>query len=294
MGFRIHRHTRQPARSGSVKAVDGMYRPGAAVTAGLWLALLPVSLVSPQAASAQVAPPPVDASRPRSGEGARAAPQAKASPRREAHEANFQGETASPEARHVADWVAGSGDNKSLPFMIVDKRNAKVFMFDGRGQILGAAPALLGLGRGDDTVAGIGQRRLATMRPEERTTPAGRFEAALGHDLEQDVLWIDYDAALSLHRVIVGNPSERRFQRLASASPLDNGISYGCINVPVQFYEKVVMPAFRGTVGIVYILPETKPVRAVFAIPDPMLVREVESVADRYLHLEDSRAGVPR
>jgi hypothetical protein len=29
----------------------------------------------------------------------------------------------------------------------------------------------------------------------------------------------------------------------------------------------MVIPAFTGTVGIVYILPETKPLRAVFAIP---------------------------
>jgi hypothetical protein len=115
-------------------------------------------------------------------------------------------------------------------------------------------------------VAGIGQRRLATIRPDERTTPAGRFEAALGHDLEQDILWIDYDSSLSLHRVIVGNAKDRRRQRLASASTLDNRISYGCINVPAAFYDKVVIPAFTATVGIVYILPETKTIDEVFAI----------------------------
>ena len=149
---------------------------------------------------------------------------------------------------------------------IIDKVKAKVFVFDRQSALVGAAPALLGLGRGDDTVPGIGQRRLATIRPAERTTPAGRFEAALGNDFDQDILWVDYDSALSLHRVIVGNPADRRHARLASPTPLDNRVSYGCINVPTKFYDSVVAPVFKGTVGIVYILPETKPIEAVFAI----------------------------
>jgi hypothetical protein len=178
----------------------------------------------------------------------------------------FGSQAASGDVHRIANWVAASGDNRGLPFMIVDKRDAKVFLFDAHSRILGAAPALLGLGRGDDSVAGIGQRRLATMGPGERTTPAGRFEAALGYDLEQDVLWIDYDAALSLHRVIVGNPIDHRHERLASPTPLDNRISYGCINVPASFYDRIVVPAFKGTVGIVYILPETRTLGEVFAI----------------------------
>ncbi|MBK5264955.1 MAG: L,D-transpeptidase [Alphaproteobacteria bacterium] len=172
----------------------------------------------------------------------------------------------SQDARDVANWVTASGDNRGLPFIVVDKVSARLFVFDGQSRILGTAPALLGLGRGDDTVPGIGQRKLATIRPAERTTPAGRFEAALGHDLEQDILWVNYGAALSLHRVIVGKPADRRHARLASVTPLDNRISYGCINVPAHFYDNVVAPAFKGTVGIVYILPETKPITAVFAM----------------------------
>src|SRR5680860_844652 len=65
--------------------------------------------------------------------------------------ANFEREHASHEARYVADWVVDSGDNRSLPFAIVDKKDAKVFVFDADGRLHGAAPALLGLARGDDT-----------------------------------------------------------------------------------------------------------------------------------------------
>lgn len=185
--------------------------------------------------------------------------------------ADFRGEVASRDATRVADWVVTSGDNGGRPFVIIDKIKARVFLFDEHARLQGAASALLGLGRGDDTVAGIGQRKLATITPKERTTPAGRFVASLGNDYTQDVLWVDYDSALSLHRVITANPKDRRHQRLASASPLDNRISYGCINVPVAFYDKLIMPAFTGTTGVVYILPETKTIEEVFAIGLPVL-----------------------
>lgn len=180
--------------------------------------------------------------------------------------ADFGDETASADARRVADWVAASGDNLGRPFIIIDKIAAKVFVFGPNDTLRGAAAALLGLARGDGSTPGIGHRKLSEIGPAERTTPAGRFEASLGEDMDQDVLWIDYDQALSMHRVIIGKPADRRHARLASPTASDNRISFGCVNVPVPFYDKVVEPSFRGIVGIVYILPETKPVDAVFAM----------------------------
>lgn len=182
-----------------------------------------------------------------------------------AKRAQFAQELASPEARGIADWVLDSGDNHGMPFVIVDKAQAKVFVFAPDGQLRGAASALLGLSRGDDAVPGIGNRKLSTIRPEERTTPAGRFVASLGHNLRgTEILWVDYETAISLHRVITSNAKERRAQRLLSPSLLDKRISYGCINVPVRFYEQVLSPAFAKTSGIVYVLPETRPAHEVF------------------------------
>jgi hypothetical protein len=206
----------------------------------------PVALTWPTLASARDAPPPVN----------------------QPQSADFSGEIASGDARRVADWVVASGDNKNLPFVIIDKVRAKVFVFGQDGRLRGASLALLGKARGDDSVPGIGTRKLSTILPEERTTPAGRFVASLGHDLDHDILWIDYDAAISLHRVITGTPGDHRLQRLATASPLDKRISYGCVNVPVKFYEDVVLKMFTGTTGIVYILPEVKRVEDVFSLSD--------------------------
>ena len=172
----------------------------------------------------------------------------------------------SAEVQSFERWVESSRDNEGLPFIIVDKFAATIHVFDGKRRLIGSAPVLLGLERGDGSVPGIGSRPLKTILPHERTTPAGRFTASLGHDLVQDILWVDYESALSLHRIVKGGQTDKRFDRLASPTPLDNRISYGFINVAANFYDAVVAPAFKATVGIVYILPETEPLAILFAM----------------------------
>ena len=187
-----------------------------------------------------------------------------------ARRADFAGERASADAKHIADWVVHSGDNHAanerlLPFAIVDKKDARVYMFEADGRLRGAAAALLGQAKGDDAIPGIGTRELSKIRPSEKTTPAGRYVASLGDSTRgEDVLWVDYEGAMSMHRVLRTNTKERRLERLATPTPLDNRISYGCINVPVKFYEDVVRPAFVGTYGIVYVLPEIHALRKMF------------------------------
>ena len=170
------------------------------------------------------------------------------------------------EVVELAGWVRITGDNQRLPFVIIDKKRARVYVFGPQGQLRGWTPALLGLARGDHSVPGIGERPMASIRPEERTTPAGRFAAEVGRNFQgEDIVWVDYDAAVSLHRVRTHNPAERRLERLASPVVSEHRISYGCINVPHAFFDNVVSPAFavRGR-GIVYILPETQTLSAVF------------------------------
>ena len=171
----------------------------------------------------------------------------------------------SMETRRFAAWVIASGDSQAMPFVVIDKKNAEISVYYPDGRLRGAGPALLGLAKGDDSVPGIGQRKLSAIRPEERTTPAGRFVGSLGNDLgARNVVWVDYDAGISLHRVVTSNPKERRLQRLATSSPRDKRISYGCINVPAGFYDRVVEPTFTGASGIVYILPEVRSMQSVF------------------------------
>ena len=179
--------------------------------------------------------------------------------------ADLRGEPATPDVRHIANWAVHSGDHEGLPFVVIDKRAGSVFVFDGDGRLRGTSAALVGSARGDDSVPGIGTRQISSIRPEERTTPAGRFRASMGQGPRgEDILWVDYEGALALHRVVTGVPEERRLQRLASKDAADRRITYGCINVPSQFFETVVAPAFGATQGIVYILPESRSPQALF------------------------------
>jgi hypothetical protein len=185
---------------------------------------------------------------------------------RSAKRANFQQAMASPDARHLADWILSSGDNHAMPFLIVDKVDAKVFLFAKDGQIRGEAPVLIGLARGDDIPPSKGDRIYSHLRPEERITPAGRFVGAMGYDnLGKKVLWVDYDDDIALHPVITAFPKERRLARLATPSALDNRISYGCINVPANFFRNIVMPVLGSADAVIYVLPESRPIHAVFA-----------------------------
>ena len=187
--------------------------------------------------------------------------------------ANLEGQRASRDTQLVADWVMDSGDNEGMPFIIVNKVDAKVFVFDGGGQLLGATSALLGLALGDQSVPGIGKRKLATIRPDERTTPPGRFVAYLDRNMKDgEILWVDYEAAISLHPVVTTVPKEHRLERLGGSDPLARRISYGCINVPAQFYQRIVSKTFKGTFGIVYVLPEVRSIGDVFGsyyVPNP-------------------------
>jgi hypothetical protein len=186
-----------------------------------------------------------------------------------ARRANFENENASKAARKVADWVVDSNDSHGMPFVIVEKIDAKVYVFNADGRLRGAAPALLGLAHGDDSVPGIGERNLSTILPEERTTPAGRFVASLDRNLHGgEILWVDYENAISLHPVISTNPKERRLQRLASPMPLEHRISYGCINVPVAFFHRVIRSVFAKSSGVVYVLPEVRSMRDIFSFYD--------------------------
>ncbi len=184
--------------------------------------------------------------------------------------ADFGQTPASADARSVADWVASSQDGGGAPFLLIDKKQALMHVFDATARLVASSPVLLGEAVGDHTVPGIGQRPTELVRPDERTTPAGRFVGERGRNARgEDVVWVDYDAAVSIHRVIHATVGERRLERLASPTPDDNRISYGCINVPADFYDAHVRPVFARRSAMVYILPDIGSLQQVFGLPTP-------------------------
>jgi hypothetical protein len=188
--------------------------------------------------------------------------------------ADFHGEDPTPDARLVANWALTTHNHGQHAFVIVDKKDARVYVFGPDGRLQDSAPALLGSARGDDTFPGVGDKPLAQVRPEEKTTPAGRFVAERGFNSgNEDVVWVDYNAAVSMHRVRPLTASEHRLERLATLTTDDNRISFGCINLPVSFYENVLSPAVKKFGAVIYVLPEVKTAQEVFGafdVTDPI------------------------
>lgn len=176
----------------------------------------------------------------------------------------------SADATRLVDWVRETGDARGRPFVVVDKRAARIHVFDGRGRPVGDSTAILGSTVGDFTVPGVGERtQNGTLRPDERTTPAGRFEAEPGRNLKgEHVVWVDYDAAFAIHRVRPGAAYKTRVRSLADPSPGNKRLSWGCVVVPVAFYQQVVEKVLGSNRSVVYVLPETKPLQAFVKLLD--------------------------
>jgi hypothetical protein len=187
---------------------------------------------------------------------------------------DFRDAIVGADMRALVRWVVATDDHGRRPFAVVDKREARIHVFDDRGRLVESASILLGQAIGDDSVPGIGSKAIADIPPEERTTPAGRFVTMPGRNAnDRPVVWVDYDGGVSMHVVITGNPSEQRLERLASSDPARHRISWGCINLPADFFQRVVQPTFAEPGGIVYVLPETRPLGDVFAMTSISVAR---------------------
>ncbi|MET3713054.1 hypothetical protein ABIC65_003773 [Sphingomonas trueperi] len=238
--------------------------------AGLALLVPPATAVPLQDAKPKVAAPKKAA--PKKGKHAPAKPKAAAA-KPEAPKLQPSADTL-----RVHDWASSAGDNHGLPYLIVDKPHAALFLYDPSGKQLAAVPVLIGIAPGDDATPGIGAKQLSEIGPAEKTTPAGRYLAKFGLAVGKErVLWVDYYTSVALHPVPTGAAArkEKRRERLASPTPDDNRITFGCINVPTSFYAKLLGPMYKGKGGYVYILPDSKPIEDVF----PAL--HVQSVAAR-------------
>ena len=175
---------------------------------------------------------------------------------------------ASADARYVEHWIHEKGDDHGRPFVIVDKKAARIYVFGAGGTLVGMSPTILGQSRGDVPVPGAGQKDPSRLLPDERKTPAGRFESQPGRNLHgEPVVWVDYDTGIAIHRVRPGASQTQRANSLASEDPNNKRLSLGCVVVPENFFLSVVLPILGHVHGTVYVLPEDRPVQAMFADP---------------------------
>ena len=180
----------------------------------------------------------------------------------------LEGVDASADARYVEHWIHAKGDDHGRPFVIVDKKAARIFVFGAGGKLVGDSATILGQSRGDVPVPGAGQKNPSDLLPYERKTPAGRFESQPGRNLHgEPVVWVDYDSGIAIHRVRPGISQMQRVSSLATEDPTNKRLSLGCVVVPEEFFWSVVIPTMGHTHGVVYVLPEDEPVQALFTAP---------------------------
>ena len=176
---------------------------------------------------------------------------------------SFQQLRASDDARSLVGWVQRTGDARGRPYAVVDKRGAHIYVFDEGGRLAGHSAALLGSAPGDHSAPAVGAHtQSGHVPPDERTTPAGRFEATPGKNhTGEHVIWVDYDSAFAIHRLRPGFSYSARADRLATPRASRMRVSWGCVVVPVAFYREVVQRVLGASDSVVYVLPETRTVQ---------------------------------
>lgn len=178
------------------------------------------------------------------------------------------------QAAGLNQWIGVTGDNRQRPYLIVDKHAAHMWIYDVQGKLIASSAVLLGSAVGDTSAKDIGTRPFSRIKPHEKTTPAGRFFLEPGKNTEgESVFWIDYGAAVSIHRVRPGQPGDKRLQRLISQTVSDNRITFGCINVPISIYNRHIDELFKNSGGYAYILPEVMDINHAFPFLHSLVLR---------------------
>lgn len=161
-------------------------------------------------------------------------------------------ERASPGVLEVARWAIASHDHVGLPFVVIDKRRARLFAFDESGRLRAHGPVLLGAAPGDT--------------PAAPATPAGRFVADTWLSGRGDaIVWVHGGVMVSLHAAPSPASPGRAQQRLESGRLEDKRISDGSLHVAGDFFREHLAP-LHGRASVAYVLPEATPVHEVFAL----------------------------
>jgi hypothetical protein len=167
---------------------------------------------------------------------------------------------AAPASAEVALRPVARDAQDGRPFAIVDKRQATLSVYAADGRLVGRTSALLGLTPGDAEPASARGKAPSALGAHERVTPAGRFEAVPGRNLNGErVVWFNYEANLAIHRLRPAAAAQHRPERLVSANVQDHRITLGCVVVDPAFFDEVVLPTLGGGPSRVYILPVRAP-----------------------------------
>lgn len=164
----------------------------------------------------------------------------------------------SPLAQTVYENMAPTAKKSGKGFIIADKPNGMLHLFNADGSLLAQDAALFGKDTGDK----LGK---SSLLGGPKITPAGPFSLRVGDSEYAGGKSLDlvesYDptdnSTIAVHAAYLGDPKEDRLGRLKSASAADNKISYGCVNTAHDTFLNTILPNidnFNG--GMMFVLPD--------------------------------------
>ena len=89
---------------------------------------------------------------------------------------HFSAPNASEDVQRTVKWIGQNYNNQNLPFGVIDKQNAVIHLFSITGEAVASGPVLLGISKSDRINPKTLKKRLSSIGPSERVTPAGRFQ----------------------------------------------------------------------------------------------------------------------
>jgi L,D-transpeptidase catalytic domain len=164
----------------------------------------------------------------------------------------------SPTAHYVSQIASRNGDRD---YLMLDKKNGRIVVFEkGRPTFSGAA--LTGENLADRLEPDAMSKSFAEQKGfKYKVTPAGRYTVSTGWDNAygetldlNEIQGSDWD--ISIHKVWLGAPAERRDARLRSPGGGDKHITYGCIDVDGPTMQQLIARLPDENHTPIYILPE--------------------------------------
>lgn len=170
--------------------------------------------------------------------------------------ANAKG-SMSAEAQKVYEAMAPAAKESGKGFIIGDKPNGRVHAFKADGSLIVSANALTGKDTGDV----LGK---SSLEGGPKITPAGKFKLAV---VDTDygatfrlVETFDGTGYIAIHAAYLGDPKEKRAERLAAGKAEESRITYGCWNLDNAVIKGKLAPNIADlNGGMMFVIPDNDP-----------------------------------
>ena len=135
----------------------------------------------------------------------------------------------------------------NLPFIIVDKPTATGYVYNSTGTLLKSFPVLLGSSIGDDINTAIP----GDPAKKNTFTTAGKFTLSSNVGVDNSITYnnkilvLEASNSLAIHKIYPGDLKNRTIA-INTPEISDNRMTWGCINISEENYDKFITPNIKG------------------------------------------------